>query len=361
MLKSIDSRLRLPKGFTLIELLVVIAIIAVLISLLLPAVQQAREAARRTQCKNNLKQLGLAMHNYHDTFNVFPPGHVSDFPAVSPWVSPGNLASSEVGCWTWATMLLPSLEQGNVYNVLSPGSQKPQTAAATPAGLQALQTPLSVFRCPSDIGPNLNNFDNTLGGNEMVAANYSRFITDGTNKIAIATSNYMAVSNAGDSTTPAINPYQYGPPLGVAYQNSRVGIRDITDGSSNTLCIGERAWKYGTLIAGAGTIYAISASPLANIDQSSSWNIKSAFTNVASLTYDGLNATVNRPHQSRAFNSAHTGGVQFLLCDGSVRFLSENIDSRKGTVSVTPYPADIVTNTLGRLACRNDGLVTGEF
>ncbi|MCA9012556.1 MAG: DUF1559 domain-containing protein, partial [Planctomycetaceae bacterium] len=317
------------------------------------AVQQAREAARRTQCKNNLKQLGLAMHNYHDTFNTFPPGHVSAFP--------GNKTSSEVGCWAWGTMLLPALEQSNVYNILSPGTLLPQNVAATPAGLQALQTPLPVFRCPSDTGPAVNDFDNTLSGNEMLAANYSRFITDGTNKIAIATSNYVAVMNAGDSTTPAIAPADYGPPLGIAFQNSKVGIRDITDGTSNTLCIGERAWKYGTLIAGAGTIYAISASPLANIDQSSSWNIKSANTNVSSLTYDGLNATVNRPHQARAFNSTHTGGVQFLLCDGSVRFLSQNIDSRKGTVSISPYPADIVTNTLGRLACRNDGLVVGEF
>ena len=356
-----NSKLRIRRGFTLIELLVVIAIIAVLVSLLLPAVQQAREAARRTQCKNNLKQLGLAMHNYHDTFNVFPPGHVSDFPATAPWVSPGNLTSSEVGCWTWGTMLLPSLEQGNLYNIFAPGSQKPQNAAATPAGLAALQTPLSVFRCPSDVGPIVNNFDNTLPGHEMNAGNYSRFITDGTNKVAIATSNYMAVGGASDSTTPAINPYQWGPPLGVSFQNSRVGIRDITDGTSNQLHIGERAWKYGSLIAGAGTIYAISASPLANIDQGSSWNIKSANTNVHSLTYDGLNATINRGDQARAFNSNHTGGVQFLLCDGSVRFLSENIDQRIGSVGTPGYPADIVTNTLGRLACRNDGNVVGEY
>ena len=123
MLK-VSSFRRQSRGFTLIELLVVIAIIAVLVSLLLPAVQQAREAARRTQCKNNLKQLGLAMHNYHDTFNTFPPGHVSDFPAIPPWVSPGNLSSSEVGCWTWGAMLLPNLEQTGLYNVLSVGTLK---------------------------------------------------------------------------------------------------------------------------------------------------------------------------------------------------------------------------------------------
>ena len=304
-------RANVRRGFTLIELLVVIAIIAVLIALLLPAVQQAREAARRTQCKNNLKQLGLAFHNYHDTFNTFPPGHVSDFPAVTPFVSPGNLTSSEVGCWTWGTFLLPALEQTNLYNVLSPGAQKPQNAAATAAGLAALQTPLPAFRCPSDIGPALNTFDNTTSGNEMVGTNYSRFITDGTNKLATATSNYVAVANAGDSTTPAINPYQYGPPLGIAFQNSKVGINTITDGTSNTLCVGERAWKFGTLIAGAGTIYAISASPIVNIDQGPSWNIKSANTNVAGVTYDGLNYSVagGQRHINLAPSTARTSEV----------------------------------------------------
>lgn len=369
MLK-VSSFRRQSRGFTLIELLVVIAIIAVLVSLLLPAVQQAREAARRTQCKNNLKQLGLAMHNYHDTFNTFPPGHVSDFPAPpAPFVSPANLASAEVGCWTWGAMLLPNLEQNGLYNTLSVGTLKPQAVAATPAGLQALQTPLAAFRCPSDSGPAVNNFDNTASGSEIspaapAASLYSRFITDGVGKVAIATSNYMAVAGAGDSTTPSINPYQYGPPLGVSFQNSKVGIRDITDGTSNQLHIGERAWRFKNLTAGAGTITAISASPLTNIDQGTSWNIKSANTNVHSLTYDGLNVTSpagQRQHQARAFNSNHTGGVQFLLCDGSVRFLSENIDQRKGSVGTAGYPADIVTNLLGRLACRNDGLVVGEF
>jgi hypothetical protein len=214
----------------------------------LPAVQQAREAARRTQCRNNLKQLGLALHNYHDVFGTFMPGIVSRYDVNGPAGSgcpdmsgPGGTNPGEAGCFAWGTFVLPYLDQANIYNVLTPGNLYLEQVAATPAGLNALQTPLEVFRCASDTGPSLNNFDSTLAGNENTAPAdaYSRFITDGTNKIAIATSNYVVVANAGDSTTPAICPTQYGPPLGLASQNSRVKIRDITDGTSNTFARGE--------------------------------------------------------------------------------------------------------------------------
>ncbi|MGD9856122.1 MAG: DUF1559 domain-containing protein [Planctomycetaceae bacterium] len=359
-------------GFTLIELLVVIAIIAILIALLLPAVQQAREAARRTQCRNNLKQLGLALHNYHDVYLTFPPSIVSRYDVNGPagmacpdMSGPGGMNPGEAGCFAWGTLILPYVEQDNLYNVLNPGPLFLEQVAATPAGLAALRTPLAVFRCPSDIGPNLNTFDSTLGGVETNGMQYSRFITDGVGKVAIATSNYVIVSGPGDSTTPAICPTQYGAPLGLASQNSRVKIRDITDGTSNTFAVGERAWKFGTLIAGAGVVYGVSAHPLANIDQGTSWNLKSANTNVAGLTYDGLNwDTNNRAHQGRAFSSPHTGGVFFLMCDGAVRFVSENINTLKGSVSTAvtgPYPSDVVQATLGRLAARNDGKVIGEF
>src|SRR3954453_5885920 len=107
-----NLKLRDRRGFTLIELLVVIAIIAVLIALLLPAVQQAREAARRTQCKNALKQIGLAFHNYHDSFNTFPPGCIARQPVVNS--GGGASTSTEIGLWGWGAMILPYIDQANL-------------------------------------------------------------------------------------------------------------------------------------------------------------------------------------------------------------------------------------------------------
>ncbi len=129
------------RAFTLIELLVVIAIIAILVALLLPAVQQAREAARRSSCKNNLKQLGLAIHNYHDTYRTMPPGVVDDFTD---------------SIWGWGALILPFVEQGPVYDALRVGNI-PLGVRMTPGNaldqLSVLQTPISTYRCPSDVGP----------------------------------------------------------------------------------------------------------------------------------------------------------------------------------------------------------------
>lgn len=352
-------------GFTLIELLVVIAIIAILISLLLPAVQQAREAARRTQCRNNLKQIGLALHNYHDVFNSFPPGYVAKIP--------NNKTSSERSMFTWGTAILPYIDQGNIYQVLDSGNTVPLDVRLldpllSPALVNALQTPLPAFRCASDTGPALNDFNDQHSGYASIspnAGNYCRQVWDGTTTYDIATSNYVMCMGAGDSTTPAVFPSQYGPPLGIGWQNSNVRIRDITDGTSNTLAVGERAFKFGNITPGAATIYAISADVLADqpggLSSSGSWNVKAAGTNILSLTYQGLNDTRFGGHQARAFNSVHTGGGFFCFCDGSVQFISENIDFSFVSTGVAGYPDTVTGNVYTRLAARNDGKIVGEF
>ncbi|MEJ7591262.1 MAG: DUF1559 domain-containing protein [Planctomycetaceae bacterium] len=348
MLKKSGSRSRRPLGFTLIELLVVIAIIAILIALLLPAVQQAREAARRTQCKNNLKQIGLAMHNYHDIFNTFPPAYITRFP--------NTVVSGEPGLYSWGAFILPQVEQANLYATLNVGNVLLDQNLATAAGLAALQTPQPNFRCPSDTGPSLNNFKSTLAG----APNwYNRNATStGTNEIPIATSNYVMVAGTGFSTTPPATPgTTTTPPLGVGFSNSKINFRDITDGTSNTLLVGERAWKYGQVMGGAATAIGFSAS--VNVQDNSN-GVKTAGLGAIGIAYNGINwSSTNADHQPRGFSSVHVGGAQFALCDGSVRFISENIDytATNPNVDLTLW----VTSTFARLTARADGQVIGEF
>ncbi|MCP4508676.1 MAG: DUF1559 domain-containing protein, partial [Fuerstiella sp.] len=218
-------------GFTLIELLVVIAIIAILIALLLPAVQQAREAARRTQCNNNLKQIGLALHNYHDVHKTFPPG----------WVDQTFGTSSN---WGWAVYLLPQIEQANLYGRLQVGNPHSLGIALDdPQKLKLMQTPITAFRCPSDTAPEINDRHTLVSDRQL--------------EISVATSNLVAAAGGGDWTVAGKLTGSFG-------KNSRVNLRDITDGSSNTIVVGERAWQLflptgGAVQCGAATVFGMSA------------------------------------------------------------------------------------------------------
>ncbi|MFV1968169.1 MAG: DUF1559 domain-containing protein, partial [Pirellulaceae bacterium] len=152
------SRTRKRDGFTLVELLVVIAIIGILVSLLLPAVQAAREAARRMQCKNNVKQIGLAMHNYHDSYKTFPSGYITKTPCDAVGFSWPACILGEDGIYGWAALFLPFVEQAPLADLLAVGSVTLDQSLANATTRQALQTPLSSFQCPSSPGPVLNDY-----------------------------------------------------------------------------------------------------------------------------------------------------------------------------------------------------------
>src|SRR5262245_22615289 len=191
---EICGRCRTRCGFTLIELLVVIAIIAILIALLVPAVQKVREAAARATCENNLKQIGLALHSYHGTMKVFPPGSVGN----------GGTAAAPVPAWGWAALILPNLDQSALYQQFDPDKRTLQQTFAS--NLPGLQLQLAVFICPSDA-----NFTKPVAGQN----------------VAIAKSNYPG--SAGDSGSD-----------GVLAADSKTKIAHITDGTSNTFMVCER-------------------------------------------------------------------------------------------------------------------------
>lgn len=341
-------------GFTLVELLVVIAIIGVLIALLLPAIQAAREAARRSQCANNLHQLAVAVHNYADSHRTFPPGFITG--------APQDDSAPEPSLWSWGAMLLPFVEQAPLHNLLKVGSRTLQENLQTPAGLAALQTPLGTFMCPSDTGPALNDFNEAYAPDPSnpQAVHYRRQVTpDGSARVAIAKSNYVGVACSSVSTTPAIDPAPYGPATGVFFENSATQFSEITDGTSNTLMLGERPFRIGDLNVGAAN--ALGFSPL--LSEFSSRN--RAITCVLGIPYYGINhssGNTNDVHESRAFHSLHPGGAMFALCDGSTRFLSQTIDYNPKTVpSSTLKNGAWVDSTLERLCAKNDGQPLADF
>ena len=305
------------RGFTLIELLVVIAIIAILIALLLPAVQQAREAARRSQCKNNLKQIGLGLHNYHDTFQVFPYGGSGNYDYN--W---GAGASTGHGIFNWRGHILPYVEQATLYNAMISGmgtdniSQPTTTNSATyrttALALPATKQVLPVYQCPSDPGTSAT----AVGGPWGNAVNYSGtgasywgsagpmpqytqsspclVTTSCAPLIKGSTSDF---NGAGDSGSPGM----------FIMRAKKLSMRDIIDGTSNTIAVGEEK-----LLTKSGSMWGIRH-----------WMDPFSVTS----TVRGVNKTDEaQGYYGQGFGSNHVGGGQFLLADGSVRFVSENVD-----------------------------------
>lgn len=314
------SQLSSRQGFTLIELLVVIAIIAILIALLLPAVQQAREAARRSTCKNNLKQLGLGLHNFHDVYGHFPEGAGEN---VCKKNSSG-CTSGYIKGTTWMVRILPQIDQANIF-------QKYDFNQSYTAEVNNIvgNYKVPVYYCPSGQDPDgqrgrsANGSERTndgtynysthyygiMGPNLRITASRQPFTYKGVTYTYIVGN---ATTNGAYATDGILGQYKDQP--GSITTKFYARFRDVTDGTTNVLMVGERS---KTLPNNATIIWR-------------SWvRGQNGGTGACRNIHYGINSGVlydGRNFNDLSMNSNHTGGAQFLLADGSVRFLSENID-----------------------------------
>jgi prepilin-type N-terminal cleavage/methylation domain-containing protein len=278
-------------AFTLIELLVVIAIIGILLALLLPAVQQAREAARRTQCRNNLKQVGIALHNYHDQFRLFPPSSTNDV-EQGGWIA--NPLDRHLH--SWASLLLPNLDDGNLYNSIDYN-----VSSLHPNNRAAASTIVPTYRCPAYSGPDYSS-----------DANYTRF----GNQYAIQNYVAMGASDVGHIYGQNTGLFQ---PDGTIYPLSSNGARDVKDGLSNTILIAETREERMMVWIDGGTAAVVAR----------------RYDDTNSPTYAGPEISLNyrpyfdydNPFSEWGPSSRHVGGAFHLYGDGSVHFISDNISA----------------------------------
>jgi prepilin-type processing-associated H-X9-DG protein len=328
---------------------VVIAIIGVLVALLLPAVQAAREAARRMQCTNNIKQLALACHNYHDTFQTFPPNHIFS------GVTPGSSRNTEG--WGWQTLTLPFLENQPLFDVLDVSGNSfvdllrfgnnslPQ---GSPQLLKVLQTAIPSFVCPSDSNafkPLSHQNRHFGGGIGTRAAGFGNWRP--------AVNNYMSSRGMRNNNQTNVNNDTHGMFMGIR----STGFQDIYDGASNTFLIGER----DTFLCRSGVWIGV-RNPRGNGTRGFYYNTANA--RVILNAPDPPFRWNSRTGCSEGFSSLHPGGANFAMADGSVRFIGETIEIRPCSLGGQRCwdrfsPGDIryekVYGVYHRLARRNDG------
>lgn len=285
-------------GFTLVELLVVIAVIGILVGLLLPAVQAAREAARRMSCSNNVKQIGLALHNYESAHNKLPFG----------WNTHGTL---------WSAMVLPFMEQDNLYGTLLFTENGPGNWDSGSANTRACQTPISIFRCPTlpiPMALNYNNIPNRFPASYRGNAG-TEVTSDDTSTLPIPGTKSLEMLDLD----------------GVFFACSSTRFGEVADGLSNTIFIGESHTDPQFSKDGQGMDFWVIGSPQADPCRCNGGTAGTEFTEAVGGVYPQINAQLRTPGitgylMEIAFGSYHVGGAMMGMGDGSVNFMSETID-----------------------------------
>jgi prepilin-type N-terminal cleavage/methylation domain-containing protein/prepilin-type processing-associated H-X9-DG protein len=333
---------RTPAAFTLIELLVVIAIIAVLIGLLLPAVQKVREAAARAQCMNNLKQIGLAVHNFHDTYQGLPPCRVANKSATAA----GTLFPLAKYRQTWAPFIFPFIEQGNLQRLWNFNADTTDNTVQNAQGLtnyQVAQTDVKIFLCPSAPSGRKGSI-NGPGGFVLAVTDYSPTSAIWSPRSQIQP--YLTVTFPTGPTGPGgVNELD-----GVLKENVLNPITAVTDGTSNTMMIGEDAGRPQGWRMGQNTGFVHPPTPAGYRAPIGGWSQPCQLINVSGINPGTLPPATSFPgpcavncQNGEDLYSFHSAGANILMTDGSVRLLS-------ASTSLT---------TVLELLVPNDGYVLG--
>ena len=298
------------KGFTLIELMVVIAIIAILVAFILPTIQQAREVARRTQCKNNLKQISLALQNYCDLYGRFPPGYVSSSDTTA--TTPG---------WGWGAMILPQMDQFPLFGLIDFSLPIEHPLNSVP-----IANRFPIFLCASDIVPNGTFAITNAATGKVVQTGPSSYVG--------------CVGSESSSVDDNVNPG-----TGMLFRNSSVRFAEVLDGTSNTILVAERAWANanGTWVGAPnrGRLRAGTSNRAAPLDEASSFLV---------LGHAHWINAINDPNGGLGdFSSLHPGGINAAFVDGSVRFL-HSVTSDGGSA-----------NNIQTMGTRAGGEITPDF